>query len=87
MVQNEIVGPLQVKISPRPGVALDYLLPVLAPPVAVVQEIHLAPRLDDDLGLLHHPLPAHAVRAPDHQTRQPTACHTVHVARAQAGRQ
>jgi hypothetical protein len=58
---------IQVQKLPRPRVALDHLLAVLAPPVAVVEEIHLARGLDDDLGLLHHPLPGLAAGAPDDQ--------------------
>jgi hypothetical protein len=42
-------------VSDKPWIriALDDLLPVLAPAVAVVEDVHLARRLDHDSGLAH----------------------------------
>jgi hypothetical protein len=61
---------VNAKTLPGTGVALDHFLAVLAPPVAVVQEVNVARGLQDDLGLLHHPLPScRAVPAPAGQNK------------------
>nr|ACL53556.1 unknown [Zea mays] len=57
--------PRALVVAPRVRVALDDLLPVLAPPVAVVQDVDVAHRLHDNPRLPHRPVVAgHRHRAP-----------------------
>jgi hypothetical protein len=45
-------------VAPRVRVALHHLLPVLAPPVAVVKDVDIAQRLHDHPRLTHRPVAA-----------------------------